>query len=133
MATKAFKYIKYRERYYPLIPLWLIGSSKVLVYALIDSGATVSLFHVSLAEYAGIELGDAELVYLAGIGGYVRALLKKNVEVEVDGIGRLVIPIAFTEYVASDIAVLGRQGFFEALEITFRESSKEVVLSKVTN
>ncbi len=78
MATKAFKYIKYRERYYPLIPLWLIGSSKVLVYALIDGGGTVSLFHISLAEYAGIELGDAEPIYLAGLGGYVRALLKRT-------------------------------------------------------
>jgi len=30
------------------------------------------------------------------------------------------IPIAFTEYIASDITVLGRQGFFEAFEVTFR-------------
>ncbi|MCE4623550.1 MAG: retropepsin-like domain-containing protein [Caldisphaeraceae archaeon] len=126
-----FRYIEYYGRNYPLVPLRLLGSNgKLLVYALVDSGATISLFHRSIAEYAGIELGDAKPVYLAGVGGYVKALLKRRVDIEIEGIGRLMIPIAFTEYIASDIMILGREGFFESLKITFREKDKVVALEK---
>ena len=80
-----FRYIERRGRHYPIIPIRLLGAEPVTVYALIDSGAVVSLFHSDIAEYAGIDLGRAEPVYLAGVGGYVRALLMRDVEIEVDG------------------------------------------------
>ena len=97
------------------------GREKAVVHALVDSGATVSLLHTSIAEDIGIDLTDAEQVYLAGIGGYVKAYVKKQVKVTIEGLGGIYIPIAFTEYIVSDLAILGRQGFFEAFEITFIE------------
>ena len=38
------------------------------------------------------------------------------------------IPIAFTEYIASDVTILGRQGFFESFEITFREWERKLIV-----
>ncbi len=128
-----FPYTVYRGRPYPIIPVIVEGREKAVVHALVDSGATVSLFHMSISEDLGLDLRDAEQVYLAGIGGYVKAYIKKKVKVTLEGIGSIYIPIAFTEYIVSDLAILGRQGFFEALEITFREWEKKLVLKKPIN
>ncbi len=118
----------YRKRYYPIIPVLIEGGERTVVYALIDSGATISLFHTSIADDAVIDLDDAEQVYLAGVGGYIKAYVKKQVNVSIEELGRITIPIAFTEYIVSDIAILGRQGFFESFEITFREWEKKLII-----
>ena len=104
------------------------GKERAVAYALVDSGATLSLFHTSIAEDAGIDLDDAEQVYLAGIGGYIRAYVKKHVKIAIEELGSITIPVAFTEYTTSDIAILGRQGSFEAYEITFREWEKKLII-----
>ena len=76
LREKVFSYTSYRGRFYPIIPVIIEGKEKTVVHALVGSGATVSLFHISIAEDAGIDLGDAERAYLAGVGGYVRAYVK---------------------------------------------------------
>ncbi len=125
---RVFSYVNIRGRYYPMIPIVIRARYVTKLYALIDSGATISLFHVSIANDAGIDLKDAEKEYLAGVGGYILAYVKKEVELEVEGLGRLKVPIAFTEYIPSDLAILGRQGFFENFEIIFREWRRELEL-----
>ncbi len=126
LGERVFPYIVYRGRPYPIIPVMVEAREKAVVHALVDSGATVSLFHRSISEDVGLDLGDAEQVYLAGIGGYVKAFIKKRVKVTLEGVGSIYIPIAFTDYIVSDLAILGRKGFLEALEITFREWEKNL-------
>ena len=109
-----------------MIPVVIRAKYITKLYALVDSGATVSLFHISVADDAGIDLRDAEKEYLAGVGGYISAYIKK--EVEIEGLGKLKVPVAFTEYISSDLAILGRQGFFEHFEIVFREWRRELEL-----
>ncbi|MEB3780462.1 MAG: retropepsin-like domain-containing protein [Desulfurococcales archaeon] len=128
LSERVFPYIAYRGRFYPIIPVIVEGREKAVVHALVDSGATVSLFHTSIAEDIGIDLTDAKQVYLAGVGGYVKAHLKKQVKVAIEGLGSIHIPIAFTEHIVSDLAILGRQGFFEAFEITFKEWEKKLII-----
>ena len=128
LREKVFPYVLYRGKFYPIIPVVIEGREKAIVHALVDSGATISLFHISIAEDIGMDLKDAEQVYLAGIGGYVKAYIKKQVKVSVEELGSTMIPIAFTEYIASDVAILGRQGFFETFEITFREWERKMIV-----
>jgi len=128
-----FPYVFYRGRFYRIIPVLIEGMERTVVHALVDSGATISLFPTSIAEDAGLDLGDAEQVYLAGVGGYVRAYVKRQVRVTVEDLGSIKIPIAFTEYIASDLAILGRQGFFESFEITFREWERKLVIKPRTS
>ncbi|MCD6301699.1 MAG: retropepsin-like domain-containing protein [Staphylothermus sp.] len=128
LREKVFPYVSYRGKFYPIIPVIIEDREKAIVHALVDSGATISLFHISIAEDIGIDLGDAEEVYLAGIGGYVKAYIKKQVKISVEELGSTMIPIAFTEYITSDTAILGRQGFFEAFEITFREWERKLIM-----
>jgi len=125
---KVFPYVLYRKRFYPIIPVVIEGKERTVVHALVDSGATISLFHTSIAEDIRIDLDDAERVYLAGIGGYIRAYIKKQVRMSIEELGSITIPMTFTEYITSDIALLGRQGFFEAYEITFREREKKLII-----
>jgi len=130
---KIFPYVLYRGRFYPIIPVVIEGKERTIVHALVDSGATISLFHMSIAEDTEIDLKDAEQAYLAGIGGYIRAYIKKQVKITIEELESIIIPIAFTEYIASDIAILGRQGFFEAFEITFREWEKKLLIRPRTS
>ena len=128
LREKVFPYVLYRGKFYPIIPVVIEGREKAIIHALVDSGATISLFHINIAEDIGIDLKDAEQVYLAGIGGYVKAYIKKRVKISVEELGSTMIPIAFTEYIASDVAILGRQGFFESFEITFREWERKLIV-----
>jgi len=128
LREKVFPYVLYRGKFYPIIPVVIEGREKAIVHALVDSGATISLFHINIAEDIGIDLKDAEQIYLAGIGGYVKAYIKKRVKISVEELGSTMIPIAFTEYIASDVAILGRQGFFESFEITFREWERKLIV-----
>ena len=128
LREKVFPYVLYRGKFYPIIPVVIEGREKAIVHALVDSGATISLFHINIAEDIGIDLKDAEQIYLAGIGGYVKAYIKKRVKISVEELGSTTIPIAFTEYIASDVAILGRQGFFESFEITFREWERKLIV-----
>lgn len=125
-----FPYITYKRRSYPIIPVVIEGRRRALVYALVDSGATISLFPTSIAEDTGIDLQDAEQTYLAGIGGYVRAYVVNEVKIVIEGLDEIIVPIAFTDYIISDLAILGRQGFFEAFEITFKEWEKKLILKR---
>ena len=75
-----------------------------------------------------MDLADAEQVYLAGVEGYVKAYLKKQVKITIEGLGSIHIPIAFTEHIVSDLIILGCQGFFEAFEITFREWERKLII-----
>ena len=131
LREKIFPYVLYRGKFYPVIPVVIEGKNRAVVHALVDSGATISLFHMSIADDIGIDLRDAEQVYLAGIGGYVKAYIKKQVRISIEELGSIVIPIAFTEYITSDIAILGRQGFFETFEITFREWERKLIIKKL--
>lgn len=63
-------------------------AERTIVHALVDSGATISLFHTCIADDAGIDLEDAEQVYLAGIGGYIKAYVKKQVKASIEGLGK---------------------------------------------
>jgi len=116
-----------------VIPVVIRAKYITKLYALVDSGAAVSLFHISVADDAGIDLRDTEKKYLAGVGGYISAYIKKEVEMEIEGLGKLKMPVAFTEYISSDLAILGRQGFFEHFEIVFREWRRELELRPRSN
>jgi len=126
---RRFHYVKLRNRFYPLLPVVLHGPKrKVKLYALLDSGAVISLFHTSIVRVAGIDLEGTEEVYLSGVGEYVRAY-RTRVLMEVEGMGPLELPVAFTEYISADLCILGHEGFFEKHEVIFKEYVREMLLN----
>ncbi len=133
---KEYNYIYCREQYYPYIPITIHGKKKGIFYALVDSGASMSLFHSSIAEDLGIALEDSEKVILIGVCGVlesIQAYLKDKVQVSLEGLGTFSMPVAFTDHEFQDTLIIGREGFFENFEITFREWEKKLSLTPRRN
>jgi len=126
-AQLIFKYVKRRGRPYPLIPVTLRAQEELTLYALVDSGAVISLFPEDVAHAIGLDLSGGETLYLTGVGGYIKGRLIPNVKAII-GEFKLEIPIVFVPYTPIELAVLGRKGFFEAFEITFREWERKLII-----
>ncbi|MEB3779066.1 MAG: retropepsin-like domain-containing protein [Desulfurococcales archaeon] len=122
-----FEYVERRGRPYPLVPVTLRAREELTLYALVDSGAVVSLFPEDVATAIELDLSKGEALYLTGVGGYIKGKYIPNVEVVI-GAFRLRIPIVFVPYTPIELAVLGRKGFFEAFEITFREWERKLII-----
>ena len=58
---------------FPVIPLTLqFRNKKKDFFALIDSGATVSIFRAEVADALGIEIEKGKQLYLGGVGGNIK-------------------------------------------------------------
>ncbi len=122
-----FDYVERRGRPYPLVPVTLRAREELTLYALVDSGAVVSLFPEDVANAIGLDLSRGETRYLTGVGGYIKGKHVPDVEVVIRAF-RLRIPVVFVRYMPIELAVLGRKGFFEAFEITFREWERKLIV-----
>lgn len=51
MSRYKFSYLTLREKHYPIVPIKLYyGNNAVKTYALVDSGATLSVFRAEIAD-----------------------------------------------------------------------------------
>ncbi len=138
--TMTFKYKKISrteyidDDYNPSVPVTLIHGSKIVdVIALLDSGADISVIPKGIADILGMNLsGERETVI--GIGGMAEAASSIMSVVIAKGHEKysikMPVKIIFDE---EDMfqPILGREEFFEAFHITFKENEKKVVLKKI--
>ena len=97
-----------------------IGKTIIDSGALIDSGATVSIFKEDVALSLGLEIEKGKEIWLGGVGGHIKGYLHE-LKVEVAG-KRFVCPVVFSyEYLVS-FNLLGREAFFNNFKITFEEN-----------
>lgn len=104
----------------------------VEITALVDSGADSVVIPKDLAELLGLKLGEE--TETGGIGGKTKArkaqfsfVLRK---------GRESYPLTMPALVLTDESIdipliLGRNGFFEHFDITFKQAEEKIVLKKV--
>ncbi|MBI5226833.1 retroviral-like aspartic protease [Candidatus Micrarchaeota archaeon] len=123
-----FPYVQRKGHYYPLLNLELGHMGKfIAAEALVDSGADFSVFRAEFAELLGIPIERGEKVNLKGIGGEIpcyRHVLTFRFA------GRIFQwPVYFSRQFRFSMNLLGRSGFFEPFDITFREGKKEFTLS----
>lgn len=105
---------------FPVIPLSLeFGAEKKEFFALVDSGATVSIFRSEVAESLGINIEKGKEIYLGGVGGRIKGFLHR-LKIEVAG-KKFVCPIVFSRDYLVSFNLLGREGFFKRFRITFEE------------
>lgn len=120
----------------PTIPITLKGGAEtsIQVYALIDSGADISIIPKALAEVLDLDLsGKIHPSY--GIAGEIkvkdskmRVTIKKNHETST-----FVIPVQIILTGEEPPIILGRAGFFERFVITIDEDRQKIRLKKVQN
>jgi len=123
-----FPYVRVRETYYPIIPVILkSGRIEFKTDALIDSGASISVFQGSIAEYLGLDIESGERRIFQGIGGKIVGYAHPLTLVMRD----LEFPclIAFSNELVSSLNLIGREDFFEQFLITFDEVGKSVELT----
>lgn len=115
--------------YFPIIPLQLRFQEKNLdTSALIDSGATISIFRTDVAEFLGISIERGKEIYLGGVGGRIKGYMHM-LDIQItDKTFRC--PVVFSyEYLVS-FNLLGRTEFFTRHTITFDERHNRVLITK---
>ena len=116
-----------KKHFYPVIPLrFHLGTKTVDSTALIDSGATISVFRAEVALNLGLDLENGEEIWLGGVGGHIKGYIHK-VKVEVAG-KIFLCPIVFSHEYLVSFNLLGREAFFQQFKIIFEEKKNLLTL-----
>jgi hypothetical protein len=123
-----FRYALFRGSAFPIIPLQLRTSSGewIATTALLDSGASISLFDAAIGKGLGIRIDDGRRVTPTGIGGPVVAYVHRIV-IRI-GDKELETQIAFTKRRKLPVNLLGRADVFDGFLVTFDEKRRVTVL-----
>lgn len=106
----------------PIIPIRIVHQQKYAeLFALVDSGADVSLFHSDIARDLGIDLRQADTMVFGGIAEAAVLAYVAQIQLQIVGAKQTISMLAaFTDSQAVD-AILGQEGFFEHYQIKFEK------------
>lgn len=96
------------------------------ISALVDSGATVSIFKHDVAEQLGITIENKDEIYLGGVGGRIKGYLHQ-LEVAIAG-KKFICPVVFSREYLVSFNLLGREAVFNQFKIIFEEKKKLLTL-----
>ena len=122
-----FPYVRFHGKYYPLIPLTLNRESRTVnTFALLDSGASISVFRPEIAEALGIKPGKKAGVRLGtATGGLDIGVSRIKVEI---GQTAFNANVGFSREYAASFNIIGRESFFRQFSICFNEISRTVLM-----
>lgn len=122
-----FPYLDRNGKYYPVIDVTLLhGKLSLTLKALLDSGASFSVFRPEVAEYLKIPIEKGKPFYLEGIGGRILGYLH-TLPVSI-GKKKFRCKIVFSKEFTVSFNLLGRDNFFENFLITFDERNHKTML-----
>lgn len=125
-----FKYSKEDGKWFPTINIILYRPKRKRAFkALIDSGASFSVFKAEVADYLGIPVEKGEPIYLTGIGGRILGYLH-NLKVSINK-KNFNCKIVFSKEYTVSLNILGRDNFFQPFLISFWEKARKVILRGV--
>ena len=128
MKKTVFSYGEKDGKRYPFIDITFIDRKNPLtVKALVDSGASFSVFRPEIAEFLEVPIERGNALYLEGIGGRILGYLH-TLSVSV-GRKHFQCKIVFSRELRVSLNLLGRDNFFQQFLITFDERNKKVSLS----
>ena len=124
----AFRYYYNGDNYFPAIPLYVVitKSKKLKFHALIDSGATISVFKDEIAEQIGITVESGIETYLGGVGGRIKGYIHQ-LEIEIAN-KKFICPVVFSHEYLVSFNLLGRDSFFKQFKIIFEEKKNLIKL-----
>lgn len=94
--------------------------------ALVDSGATISIFTQDIAQKLNLPINKGKEIYLGGVGGRIKGYIH-DIKLEIAD-KKLSIPVVFSYEYTVSFNLLGRQGVFKNFKITFEEKDYLVKL-----
>lgn len=129
---REFSYLREGKHTYPMIDVKLTGPrGGLMVKALVDSGATFSIFQPEIAGYLGIPIRAGKVLHFQGIAGRILGYLHKiPMKVNQESFDCY---IAFSPELETSFNILGRNNFFLPFLITFNEKHQKVIIEKNTS
>jgi hypothetical protein len=122
-----FPYLEKDGQYFPIVEVTLKKGKKIIgIKALVDSGASFSVFRPEIAQELGIDIEKGKKIYLVGIGGRILGYLHK-VSLTVGNKNFLCKIIFSSEYNVS-FNLLGRDNFFLPFVISFFEKKRKILI-----
>lgn len=118
-----FPYLRKGEQAFPVVDITLKSPTRSLtIKALVDSGASFSVFRAEVLDYLGLPVGRGERVYLEGIGGRILGY-RHQLPAQV---GRRTFPflVVFSQELTVSFNLLGRENFFRHFIVTFDERAQ---------
>ncbi len=113
--------------FFPIIDLFASHKDRaVRVFALIDSGATISIFREDVADQLGLVVEKGNEIYLGGVGGRIKGYIHE-LNIEISG-KKFLCPVVFSHEYTVSFSLLGRKIFFENFKITFEEKRRQLKL-----
>jgi hypothetical protein len=108
LTRHEFGYVPFRGSNFPIIPLELRLSDgpRVAPEALVDSGASVSLFDGQIGRVLGLSINRGERIRPVGIGGTISAFLHR-IRLRIGD--EFEAEVAFTESKRLPLNLLGRK------------------------
>ncbi len=132
MKRQEFSYLKKGPWYFPIIDITLkTKKARITLKALVDSGATYSVFRPEIADFLGVDIEKGKPLYLEGIGGRILGYLHNISVVVVNKTYR--VRIVFSREFTVSFNILGRDNFFEPFIITFCEKLKKTIITAAPN
>lgn len=119
-SLTAFPYYFNGSDYFPVIPIvFVVGEKRIRSQALVDSGATISIFGEETANSLGIDIETGKRAILGGVGGRIVGYIH-NMKVRIAG-KNFLCPIVFSREYLVSFNLLGRAVFFKKFRIVFEE------------
>lgn len=117
-----------RGDYFPIIRLTTYHKNSLFrTSALIDSGATTSIFQIDVAENLQIDINKGKEIYLGGVGGRIKGHLHQ-IGLEIAH-KKIIAPVVFSYEYTVSFNLLGREGIFKNFKIIFEEKDYLVKLT----
>ena len=114
-------------QFFPVVPLRLNFKTKIIdSSALIDSGATISVFRPDVGDDLGLKIESGKEIYLGGVGGRIKGYIHK-LEIEIAG-KKFLCPVVFSHEYLVSFNLLGREAFFRQFKIIFEEKKNLLTL-----
>ncbi len=125
--TLTFPYVRKGDQHFPVVDVTLATSNQSLtIKALVDSGASFSVFRAEVLDYLGLPLERGARVYLEGIGGRILGY-RHRVAARLGEV-RFPLTVIFSQELAVSFNLLGRDNFFRQFLVTFDERQHTVRL-----
>ena len=125
-----FPYLQKGKQFFPVVDIELMpGKKSLTVKALVDSGASFSIFRIEIAEYLGVEIEKGELIPLEGIGGRILGYMHKIPVKILDK--TFPCKFVFSREFTVSFNLLGRDNFFSPFTISFTEKLQKVTVESL--
>jgi hypothetical protein len=122
-----FPYIRFHGKHYPLIPITLRrGKYAVSTFALLDSGASISVFRPEILKALNMPFNGKDDAHLGTASGQVHIGMSK-VQIEVEQT-KFSARVGFSDTSVASFNIIGREGFFHKFSICINEMLRTVIM-----